>query len=131
MWSLFTFIIGGTSQVGLYHHWIIGHLLRTALGNFPAKVQDSNTVATRHDRPHVMLDNDKGQPLLIPKGLDQLEHSIHFGVIERRHYFIEQQHFGPGTKRPCQLRSEEHTSELQSRGHLVCRLLLEKKNIII
>src|SRR5690625_5980442 len=26
-----------------------------------------------------------------------------------------------------QLRSEEHTSELQSRGHLVCRLLLEKK----
>src|SRR5256884_742075 len=27
------------------------------------------------------------------------------------------------------LRSEEHTSELQSRLHLVCRLLLEKKNI--
>src|SRR5690625_3945834 len=26
------------------------------------------------------------------------------------------------------LRSEEHTSELQSRGHLVCRLLHEKKN---
>src|SRR5439155_27088472 len=26
-----------------------------------------------------------------------------------------------------QTRSEEHTSELQSRGHLVCRLLLEKK----
>src|SRR5690625_1062553 len=37
---------------------------------------------------------------------------------------------------PCALglatptsRSEEHTSELQSRGHLVCRLLLEKQNI--
>src|SRR5690625_5356455 len=28
------------------------------------------------------------------------------------------------------LRSEEHTSELQSRGHLVCRLLLEKKKHI-
>src|SRR5690554_7600765 len=26
-------------------------------------------------------------------------------------------------------RSEEHTSELQSRPHLVCRLLLEKKNL--
>src|SRR5437870_5858579 len=26
----------------------------------------------------------------------------------------------------CELRSEEHTSELQSRGHLVCRLLLER-----
>src|SRR5687768_17635513 len=29
------------------------------------------------------------------------------------------------------LRSEEHTSELQSRLHLVCRLLLEKKKTII
>src|SRR2546422_1891524 len=27
----------------------------------------------------------------------------------------------------CNVRSEEHTSELQSRLHLVCRLLLEKK----
>src|SRR5439155_23190456 len=36
-----------------------------------------------------------------------------------------------GTADECQAhaaRSEEHTSELQSRGHLVCRLLLEKKN---
>src|SRR6185503_21198354 len=29
---------------------------------------------------------------------------------------------------PWMKRSEEHTSELQSRLHLVCRLLLEKKN---
>src|SRR5439155_9546388 len=28
---------------------------------------------------------------------------------------------------PEKVRSEEHTSELQSRGHVVCRLLLEKK----
>src|SRR5690625_6838348 len=36
----------------------------------------------------------------------------------------------PGPRRlrqPHSSRSEEHTSELQSRGHLVCRLLLEKK----
>src|SRR5690606_41176363 len=40
-----------------------------------------------------------------------------------------------GARSPCQLtllvrRSEEHTSELQSRENLVCRLLLEKKNHI-
>src|SRR3712207_8525151 len=28
---------------------------------------------------------------------------------------------------PCDIRSEEHTSELQSRPYLVCRILLEKK----
>src|SRR5437660_2247311 len=32
-----------------------------------------------------------------------------------------------GAQLPILQRSEEHTSELQSRGHLVCRLLLEKK----
>src|SRR3712207_7522327 len=31
----------------------------------------------------------------------------------------------------CTKRSEEHTSELQSRQYLVCRLLLEKKNKLI
>src|SRR5690606_41963893 len=31
-------------------------------------------------------------------------------------------------RRPASERSEEHTSELQSRENLVCRLLLEKKN---
>src|SRR5437870_9830236 len=33
----------------------------------------------------------------------------------------------PSPGRARHARSEEHTSELQSRGHLVCRLLLEKK----
>src|SRR5690625_6602629 len=33
----------------------------------------------------------------------------------------------PGSMCRSSMRSEEHTSELQSRGHLVCRLLLEKK----
>src|SRR5437870_7486906 len=40
------------------------------------------------------------------------------------HYFIERPSFPAETRN---YRSEEHTSELQSRGHLVCRLLLEKK----
>src|SRR5690625_6443289 len=35
-------------------------------------------------------------------------------------------HLGAVMEGVAQVRSEEHTSELQSRGHLVCRLLLEK-----
>src|SRR3712207_8728026 len=48
----------------------------------------------------------------------------HAGWIELQgagHGVSGQAHFG--------FRSEEHTSELQSRQYLVCRLLLEKKNI--
>src|SRR5438874_10381030 len=37
----------------------------------------------------------------------------------------------PSRRDAAQARSEEHTSELQSRRDLVCRLLLEKKNISI
>src|SRR5436305_11726134 len=37
---------------------------------------------------------------------------------------------GAEAARRTRLRSEEHTSELQSRPHLVCRLLLEKKKIV-
>src|SRR3712207_7200732 len=33
------------------------------------------------------------------------------------------------SRNPEKVRSEEHTSELQSRQYLVCRLLLEKKNM--
>src|SRR6266481_2601036 len=35
-----------------------------------------------------------------------------------------------GPQIPSPVRSEEHTSELQSQFHLVCRLLLEKKNAL-
>src|SRR5256884_6005999 len=38
------------------------------------------------------------------------------------------QHPARGKEQADIIRSEEHTSELQSRLHLVCRLLLEKKN---
>src|SRR2546422_3382729 len=40
------------------------------------------------------------------------------GVVERRQLVVRHE---------AEERSEEHTSELQSRLHLVCRLLLEKK----
>src|SRR5438045_6677665 len=50
--------------------------------------------------------------------------------LERRHRGHGPDHPGPqelGRRRGVQPRSEEHTSELQSLRHLVCRLLLEKK----
>src|SRR2546429_7261898 len=41
---------------------------------------------------------------------------------------VNRWHTSKNTARINASRSEEHTSELQSRLHLVCRLLLEKKN---
>src|SRR5437870_2665936 len=51
------------------------------------------------------------------------------GVWQRTHSMVELDGLvtGVSVARDRRARSEEHTSELQSRGHLVCRLLLEKK----
>src|SRR3989454_8627467 len=56
------------------------------------------------------------------------------GMIEAPVVVVEVQRGGPSTGIPTKteqgdLRSEEHTSELQSPCNLVCRLLLEKKKI--
>src|SRR3989442_9857865 len=49
-------------------------------------------------------------------------------TLTARHLYHEEFEFVPAFKLYLELeRSEEHTSELQSRPHLVCRLLLEKK----
>src|SRR5690554_7355892 len=63
-------------------------------------------------------------PLILVGYFDifQRKHSIrrNFPVIGNLRFILE-------SIRPEIMRSEEHTSELQSRPHLVCRLLLEKK----
>src|SRR5438552_8107628 len=46
------------------------------------------------------------------------------GVFAR----LAERNVGPAFQGELEIRSEEHTSELQSPDHLVCRLLLEKKN---
>src|SRR3712207_7166825 len=43
---------------------------------------------------------------------------------------VPQARIGVGGDAAARPRSEEHTSELQSRQYLVCRLLLEKKNFV-
>src|SRR5439155_3782142 len=55
-----------------------------------------------------------------------VEHGRPF-VLERAEHIRERFPVSYQRLRQWGMRSEEHTSELQSRGHLVCRLLLEKK----
>src|SRR5690606_40856481 len=59
-------------------------------------------------------------PLLLGLGLNSL-----FKPASQGHLF--RQSCAPGEEPHVLARSEEHTSELQSRENLVCRLLLEKK----
>src|SRR5690625_2840670 len=69
-------------------------------------------VAVGTDRPHVV---------------DRNERKAFLSAAERRAVPRVRQETDCNGYPPC-IDRKEHTSELQSRGHLVCRLLLEKKN---
>src|SRR5690625_6706361 len=59
---------------------------------------------------------------------DILEHNKEADIFQYNdHVYINVESMENIKTNDFQKRSEEHTSELQSRGHLVCRLLLEKK----
>src|SRR3712207_8587471 len=77
------------------------------------------TVGGLHAHPAVQTLADQRVPGLVQQFLEQNGRS---GVGEPAAH-------GCTSLRSGGLRSEEHTSELQSRQYLVCRLLLEKKNI--
>src|SRR3712207_6873860 len=55
------------------------------------------------------------------------DHRGRFVVAQKVHDPIDGDPGPPQLRAPSPSRSEEHTSELQSRQYLVCRLLLEKK----
>src|SRR5690625_5825198 len=57
----------------------------------------------------------------------ELLHILEFKKAERVKDCAEVLEYKVSYETGEKTRSEEHTSELQSRGHLVCRLLLEKK----
>src|SRR5439155_23377305 len=62
------------------------------------------------------------------RGPHGFAHARILGQDTRSRSTSARNHFGAQRSGiPEFVRSEEHTSELQSRGHLVCRLLLEKK----
>src|SRR5690625_7023256 len=106
--------------------WIIGILLSTAMvaalvGIGSAALFDLN--ADQIDAGQA--ETDRG--IVLESTLDEVQETSAAGKILE---FIPANIFLDMTgERSTSViaRSEEHTSELQSRGHLVCRLLLEKK----
>src|SRR5258708_10532049 len=73
----------------------------------------------------VRLARDAGALYLLPSALEvQAEFEIHRGELSSAAALIEE---ADAISEATGSRSEEHTSELQSPDHLVCRLLLEKK----
>src|SRR2546430_5857526 len=52
-------------------------------------------------------------------------------AVDRGHFAERRSRRGPLAASQRYVRSEEHTSELQSQSNLVCRLLLEKKKVYV
>src|SRR5207253_4218049 len=124
--------------------WLIGNrLLRASAARGQARIRwDSSRISTKKPATPWWRSNlrscsrIRGRTLMPPNGTRPPRHDsgapsgkakprklpyVWAGVLERL------RRKESSTPKSRLIRSEEHTSELQSRGHLVCRLLLEKK----
>src|SRR5699024_12036159 len=81
------------------------------------------------DDVRVIAGNEKGKEGRILAVFPKKERVLVEGVNMRVHHDQPTQENPQGGRIEREVRSEEHTSELQSRFDLVCRLLLEKKRI--
>src|SRR5947209_11080437 len=68
-------------------------------------------------------------PVSLPKLHLHLRPQIQLFPFPLKDLWVHGEYSAIAITHSCFGRSEEHTSELQSRQYLVCRLLLEKKNI--
>src|SRR2546421_5140610 len=71
--------------------------------------------------PYTTLFRSRNHAHLLPALVQQMRDGVAIGELLGIAHRVNEDH------PPEALRSEEHTSELQSRSDLVCRLLLEKK----
>src|SRR2546426_3765551 len=85
--------------------------------------------ADRKHRPHLRPDRADPAAALVGRGTParRRQSSIELGLALRRLPELPSSLTAARTRDRAALRSEEHTSELQSPCNLVCRLLLEKK----
>src|SRR2546422_3887261 len=116
--------------LGVALAWQRGHAVYIPLGHSPLEVPDGRPAAELlelmrplFEDPLVRKLSARGKHdriMLCEQGLGC--ESLGFDAL------VASYMLNPGRRQYTLERSEEHTSELQSRLHLVCRLLLEKKN---
>src|SRR5690625_6733195 len=96
----------------------------------PDSLETKKWTDEQNERTNQYLENYHGREIIkdnITKMMNYPKYSL--PTKEGKYYYF---HKNNGLQNQAvfyrsKSRSEEHTSELQSRGHLVCRLLLEKK----
>src|SRR5690625_6692924 len=94
------------------------------MGQNTAKVENIMTLQNFADYEHTYLNFDAQEQATVISAGNHYFYRYGSVLLDISHQEFQQILDNP---RLYYFRSEEHTSELQSRGHLVCRLLLEKK----
>src|SRR6266498_3448586 len=97
---------------------LLGPLLVTVQ---PLTERWKSSATPRHTRA------EAGSPLLVAMSAAAIRPAISAAIVDGEKPPCSSQRSEPKLGPWLMARSEEHTSELQSRPHLVCRLLLEKK----
>src|SRR5699024_11542204 len=121
-------------------HGIKGEVKVQKITDFPERFEIGNTVyAVNQENEAIPLTIDgfrshKNNLLLHFEGYDSIDDALRLKGLDLKIKASQQEELGKNEYYYHEIigakRSEEHTSELQSRFDLVCRLLLEKKKYI-
>src|SRR5215510_4422807 len=112
----------GAQERVLVHHGTAAGVDEDGLRLHESELSSAHHLARAVREGHVQADHVGGAQELLEEH-EARPDAVFLVLGEPHHVVVLNLHVEGGGA----ARSEEHTSELQSRGHLVCRLLLEKK----
>ncbi len=91
-----------SSEIGGDHRGILRDRRRRTIGDLSAEVENGDVAADAHHQPHVVVDEQHGQPVLVEL-LDQRPDPVLLGRVHSRGGLIEDQQMGIERERPRDL----------------------------
>src|ERR671917_718581 len=82
------------AEVGFYDARVLAHLARRALGDLLAVIQHGYPVGDAHDHPHLVLDEEDGDPPLLPQPPDELREARGLLRVHPRRRLVEEEQLG-------------------------------------
>src|SRR5262249_20534873 len=105
------------AKVGFLHRGVMHNLLRCALGDGAAGIEDNNTVGKTHHSSHNMFDHDNAQTTFVERG-ENSQDLVDLGAGEPGHGFIGNQQPRPGRHSAGQFELTQLDQGKMGRAHV-------------
>src|SRR5919107_2203846 len=89
------------AEVRFYDPRVLAYLLGRTLGDLLPVVKYRHPVGDAHDHPHLVFDQEDGDPTLLPEAPDQIRQPRRLLRVHPGRRLVEEEELGLGGERPC------------------------------